>query len=101
MRVVSRRTLKAFWNVHPQAEQPLSRWLAVVGKAKWQSTADVKADFGATVDFVGDNRVVFDIAGNKYRLIAHVAYEYKSLNVKFIGTHSEYDKVDPETVGWT
>jgi len=101
MQVVSRRTLKAFWELHPQAEKPLSRWLGVVGKAHWLSPADIKADFGATVDFVGDNRAIFDIAGNKYRLIVHVAYDFKSVNVKFIGPHGEYDRIDPETVGWT
>jgi mRNA interferase HigB len=100
MQVVSRKTLKAFWELHPQAEQPLSRWLAVVGKAQWLGPSEIKADFGASVDFVGDNRVIFNIAGNKFRLIVHVAYEFKSLNVKFVGTHSEYDRIDPETVGW-
>lgn len=101
MQVVSRRTLRTFWELHPQAEQPLSRWLAAVGKAHWRSPADIKTDFGASVDFVGDNRVVFDIAGNKYRLIVHVAYEFKSVNITFVGTHSEYDRIDPESVGWT
>jgi len=54
--------------------------------------------FGSTVDFVGDNRIIFDIGGNKYRLIVHVAYSYKRVLVKFIGTHADYDKIDPETV---
>jgi mRNA interferase HigB len=101
MQVVSRKTLKAFWELHPQAEQPLSRWLSVVGKARWLSPADIKADFGATVNFVGDNRVIFDIAGNNYRLVIHVAYDFKSVQVKFVGTHREYDRIDAETVGWT
>ena len=54
--------------------------------------------FGATVDFVGDNRAIFDLGGNKYRLVVHIAYRHKRVLVKFIGTHAEYDKVDPETV---
>lgn len=54
--------------------------------------------FGARVDFVGDNRIIFDIAGNRYRLIVHVAYEFQRVLIKFIGTHSEYDRIDPETV---
>ena len=54
--------------------------------------------FGTTVDFVGDNRVVFDIGGNKYRLVAHVAFPYKQVLIKFVGTHSEYDRIDAETV---
>lgn len=67
-------------------------------RAEWSSPADVKRMFGTTVDFVGDNRVVFDIGGNKYRLVVHVAYAYKRVLVKFIGTHAQYDKIDPETV---
>ena len=54
--------------------------------------------FGTTVDFVADNRIVFDIGGNNYRLVVHVAYAYKRVLVKFIGTHAQYDKIDPETV---
>ena len=57
-----------------------------------------KRYFGATVDFVGDNRVIFDIAGNKYRLIVHVSYVFKRMLVEFVGTLAAYDKIDPETV---
>ena len=54
--------------------------------------------FGATVDFLADNRVIFDISGNKYRLIAHVAYRHQRVLIKFIGTHAEYDRINPETM---
>ena len=54
----------------------------------------------ATVDFVGDNRVIFDLGGNKYRLIVHVSFTFGRLLVKFIGDHAEYDRIDPETVSW-
>lgn len=54
--------------------------------------------FGASVDFVADNRIIFDISGNKYRLIVHVAYPFRRVLIKFVGTHAEYDKIDPETV---
>jgi len=54
--------------------------------------------FGAKVDFVGDNRVIFDIGGTKYRLVVHVSYTFKAVLVKFVGTHKEYDKIDAETV---
>jgi mRNA interferase HigB len=53
-----------------------------------------------TVDFVGDNRVIFDLGGNKYRLIVHVSNAYGRVLVKFVGTHTEYDRIDPETVSW-
>jgi mRNA interferase HigB len=62
------------------------------------SPADVKEMFGATVDFVGNNRVIFDIAGNKYRLVAHVSYRFRRVLIKFVGTHREYDTIDPETI---
>ncbi len=54
--------------------------------------------FGNSVDFVADNRVIFDIAGNRYRLIVHVAYPYKRVLIKFVGTHADYDRINPETV---
>jgi len=96
--VIALRTLRQFWEVHPQAEIPLRAWYAIASKAEWASPADVKAQFGTTVDFVADNRIVFDRAGNKYRLIVHAAYPFKRLLVKFIGTHAEYDKINVETV---
>ena len=98
MQVIAKRTLKLFWKRHPQAEIPLRNWYAVVYKAQWRGPADVKAMFGTTVDFVEDNRIVFDIAGNKYRLIVHVAYRFKRVLVKFIGTHKEYDKIEAGSV---
>ena len=98
MNVVSKATLRAFWHRHPQSRGPLEAWFADVRQASWDGPADVKADFGNTVDFVADNRVIFDIAGNKYRLVAHNAYRFKRVLVKFVGTHAEYDRIDPETI---
>ena len=98
MQVIAKRTLKLFWTRHPQAEIPLRNWYAVVDKAEWNRPADVKAMFGATVDFVEDNRVVFDIAGNKYRLVVHVAYRFKRVLIKFVGTHKEYDRIKAGSV---
>lgn len=98
MQVIAKRTLRLFWEQHPQAEAVLRTWHSVVEKAIWESPADVKSEFGARVDFVADNRVIFDLAGNKYRLIAHVSYRYKRVLVKFVGTHKDYDRIDPETV---
>jgi mRNA interferase HigB len=98
MQIVAKKRLKEFWKKHPQAQTPLETWHALVAKAAWKRPSDVKRNFGATADFLGDSRVVFDIAGNKYRLIVHISYEYKALLIKFIGTHAEYDKIDAETV---
>jgi mRNA interferase HigB len=98
MQIVALRTLKQFWAIHPEAEIPLRTWYAKASGAVWRSPQDVKMEYGATVDFVGDNRIVFDIAGNKYRLIVHVSYRYKRVLVKFIGTHKDHDKIEAETV---
>lgn len=98
MQIIAKSTLKRFWDRHAQAETPLKTWHAIVSKAEWTGPADVKVLFGATVDFVSDNRIIFDISGNKCRLIVHIAYPYKRVLIKFIGTHNEYDQINPETV---
>jgi mRNA interferase HigB len=100
MQVIARRTLAEFWARHPPAERPIRAWFTVVSKARWRSPADVKRQFGTTVDFVGDNRLIFDLGGNKYRLVVHVSYAFGRMLIKFIGTHAEYDRIDPETVSW-
>ena len=73
-------------------------WYTLVSRARWTAPDDVKRQFGSAVDFVGDNRAIFDIGGNKYRLVAHVAYPYGRVLIKFVGTHKDYDKIDVETV---
>ena len=98
MQVTAKSTLRTFWLREPRAEAPLQTWYAIADKADWAGPADVKRDFGTTVDFVGDNRVIFDIGGNKYRLIVHFAYPYRRVLIKFIGTHKEYDRINPETI---
>jgi len=80
------------------AERPLRAWYAMVNQAQWNGPADVKTLFGRTVDFVRDNRVIFDIGGNKFRLVAHISYDFKRVLIKFVGTHADYDRIDPETV---
>ena len=97
MQVIALRTLKFFWEEHAEAEAPLRTWYAVVSRAAWAGPADVKEQFGAKVDFVADNRLIFDIGGNKFRLIVRVSYEYKAIQIKFVGSHAEYDRIDPVT----
>lgn len=98
MNIIAVRTLRAFWKVHPQAERPLRALHNRLTSQDWAGPQDVKAAFGSTVDFVGDNRVIFDISGNKYRVIITFAYTYRRGLIKFVGTHAEYDKIDAETV---
>jgi mRNA interferase HigB len=100
MQVIARRTLREFWARYPHAEGPIRAWVAAAAKARWINPAEIKRQFGGTVDFVGDNRVIFDLGGNKYRLVVHVSFAFGRLLVKFIGTHAEYDRIDPETVSW-
>lgn len=98
--MIARRTLKQFWQRHPQAEKPIRLWFALTQNAQWRGPSDVKRQFGTTVDFVRDNRAICDLGGNKYRLIVHVSYRFGRVLVKFIGTHAEYDRINPETVSW-
>ena len=98
MNVIARKTLHAFWGRYPQAAKPLGTWYQIVSKGDWSGPADLKSAFGANVDFVGDNRAIFDIGGNKYRLVVHFAYQYKTALIKFVGTHEEYDRINAETV---
>ena len=84
-------------NTNRSADSLLLTWYAAVSKAEWRGPADIRA-MNNTADFVGDNRVIFDIGGNKFRLIVHVSYEYQAMLIKFVGTHADYDKIDPEIV---
>lgn len=98
MRIFNRSTLIEFWRVHPDAEGALRLWFSLVERAAWTGPADVRAMFGSA-DFLQDNRVVFDIRGNTYRLIAQVKYGPLFLvYIRFIGTHAEYDRIDASTV---
>jgi mRNA interferase HigB len=99
MQVLSKSRIREFWTDYPDAEGPLSAWYRIVSKAVWMKPNDVKEQFGHNVDFVGDSRAIFDIGGNKYRLVVRIVYApFYRVMVKFIGTHKEYDKIDPETV---
>lgn len=99
MHIVALSTLVAFYQQpnRGDAEEPLKAWYEVAKAATWASPADVKAQFG-NASIVGHNRVVFNIAGNKYRLIVAFAYRMQWGYVKFIGTHAEYDAIDAATI---
>lgn len=97
MRVIAIGTLRAFWEAHPAAEQALKAWYDEAKAARWTTPADIRARYGSA-SFVANNRVVFNMKGNDYRLIVAVAYRFEAVFIKFIGTHAEYDKVDATTV---
>jgi len=97
MRIIALGTLRDFWRRHSDAEVPLRSWYANASRANWRRPADIKAAY-RTASFVANNRVVFNIKGNEYRLVAAVHYNRGMMFVRFIGTHREYDKVDAGTI---
>lgn len=99
MRIIAKRTLRDFWEepAHRDAEQPLKAWYAEATNATWRTPADIKALY-RHASIVGDNRVVFNVAGNKYRLVVKFHYNAGIGYVRFVGTHEEYDKIDVEVV---
>ena len=98
MRIIAKATLRTFWERHQPAVVPLRKWFSMVSVARWRGPADVKAMFGTTVDFIADNRIIFDVGGNKYRLVVEVQYQAGIVWVKFVGTHAQYDRIDVESV---
>ena len=97
MRVVSERTLRAFWERHPTAEKPLQAWLAEVKRADWATPAQVKTRF-PNASIIRDSRVVFNIGGTRFRLVVWINYAHQAVYVKWFGTHAEYDRIDVERV---
>jgi mRNA interferase HigB len=97
MRIIALGALQNFWRRHPDAEIPLRSWYANASHADWRSPADIKAAY-RTASFVANNRVVFNIKGNDYRLVAAVHYSRGMMFIRFVGTHREYDKVDAGTI---
>ena len=97
MKIVAIRILRDFWHRYPESEQPLKAWVAEVKNAIWTQPADIKAQYG-NASILRNRRVVFNVKGNDYRLVASVAYRFQAVYVKFIGTHKQYDAVDAETI---
>ena len=93
MRIIARRTLREFWKEHADAEQPLKGWFAEVSGATWKSVADIKKRY-PHASVVDAERLVFNIGGNKYRLVAKVWFPGQAVWIKFVGTHRQYDDVD-------
>jgi mRNA interferase HigB len=93
MRIISRKRLIEFWLIHSDAEQPLRAWFAESKKASWQTPTDIKALY-RNASVLPNNRVVFNIKGNDYRLIVAIDYRYGIIFIRFVGTHSEYNRID-------
>ena len=93
MHILSRKKLVEFWNQHADAEGPLKTWYEYAEKADWSMPSDVQKDYGTDV-ILPDNRAVFNIKGNRYRLVVRFNYEKHCIFIRFIGTHSEYNGID-------
>jgi len=97
MRIISRKRLIEFWLIHPDAEQPLRAWFAEAKKASWQTPADVKTLY-RNASVLPNNRAVFNIKGNDYRLVVAIDYRYGKIFIRFVGTHVEYNRIDAKSI---
>jgi mRNA interferase HigB len=100
MRVIALRTLRRFWETHPhgaEAQAALRAWHTEAERADWAAPSDVKAQY-RNASVLKNGRVVFNIAGNKFRLVVRINYPYRVVYVRFVGTHAEYDAIEVETI---
>ena len=97
MHVISLKPLKEFWLKHSNAEGQLKAWYHEAKKAAWKTSAELKERY-PTASIINSERVVFNICGNKYRLIVSISYSSHVVLIKFVGTHAEYEKVDAGSV---
>ncbi len=93
MRVISKKSLAVFYAKYPDSKNALEHWYESVSDAEWQNFADIKKDFNS-VDSVGNQRYVFNIRGNHYRLVALILFSVQRVYIRFVGTHREYDKIN-------
>jgi len=97
MRIIKQQSLAAFWRKHPEAETPLRRWIKVVGAVSWTSMDDLVSTF-RTAKIFDRERARFEVHAGRYRMVVSVWFRGEQVYIKFIGTHAEYDTIDPFTV---
>jgi len=97
MRVIAKKVLREFWEKHADAVQQLRTWYREALKASWNNPADIKKEY-VRASILKGGKVVFDICGNKYRLVVDINYERQWVFIRFIGTHTDYDKIDANTI---
>ena len=97
MRVIAKKILREFWEKHADSEEQLKTWYKEASKASWNGPADIKQDY-VKASILKAGRVIFNICGNKYRLVVDINYARRWVFIRFIGTHSDYDKVDANTI---
>lgn len=96
-RIFAKSTLRNFWEKHPDSEQYLKTWYDIVMSSNWSTINEVKQTY-INASVLKDSRIVFNIKGNSYRLVAKFNFEKKWIFIRFIGTHLEYDKIDANTI---
>ncbi|MDD4192447.1 MAG: type II toxin-antitoxin system HigB family toxin [Mangrovibacterium sp.] len=97
MRVVAKKVLRAFWEKYDDSEQPLKTWYKEASKARWNTPNEIKAEY-AKASVLKSGRIVFNICGNKYRLITDINYERQWVFIRFIGTHDDYDRINADKI---
>lgn len=97
MRVIARRTLREFWEKHSDCEQQLKSWYQEAEKASWKNLNELKLEY-PSASILQDNRVVFNIKGNSYRLIVKFSFDHQMIWIRFVGTHAEYDKINANEI---
>ncbi len=97
MRVIAKKTLREFWETHTDAQAALEAWYDDTKRATWTSPTDIKAVY-ANASILPNNRVVFNIKGNTYRLVVAINYAYGIVYIRFVGHHGVYDKIDATTI---
>jgi len=93
LRIISKKILRAFWIAHADSEQQLKSWFKETSNAEWKNSNEVKIEY-PSASILNDNRIIFNIKGNSYRLIVRINYHYQMIWIRFIGTHEEYDKIN-------
>lgn len=97
MRIVSFKRIKTFIERHNDSKTALEEWYYKTTRAEWRNLSDIKKNFNS-VDYVGNNRFVFNVKGNNYRLVAIIIFSSQKVYIRFIGTHAEYDKIDCKNI---
>lgn len=97
MVILIKKTIQEFAFAHPISAPALNKWYNIVKKADWSRFADIKKDFN-TVDYIANDRYVFNIKGNDFRIVAMIFFDKRTVFIRFVGTHSEYDRIDCSTI---
>ena len=97
LRVIAKKIVREFWEKHTDCEQQLKTWYQETSKAEWSNSNEIKTEY-PTASIIGDNRIVFNIKGNTYRLIIKINFDYQMVWIRFIGTHAEYDKINAKSI---